>query len=374
MENIAFAADTNCYLSGPDREANLQQSWQTTLSKMADSGLQFFIPTVWDEEIRKFVKKSIPQQLTFSPPRLVDKELIKAVENLQALVKKLKQNSSSIAEAFWSKHKTETQAIEIEPRGESLHRVLDLYARHEAPFNVKANKKHEFPDAFALIALEDYAIATKNTKIVVASEDIGCLDFCKDSKHLIGVSSASKALGYLSSKEEIERLLQLSHEFSSIDSGVHDVVRDALRLAIPQIEQFTAYLQYQWHQNIAAPFQPRVRLVDVDSINLLESGPHKLFFTVQSDSDYATDLVGKAEVTAIFSGYVNAYDPETQVGGMLPLFENQVRTFAVEYTAHRPKQLSPSEPSSQWWAHTSSNNTLVDLPLPPIHWEPRPMA
>lgn len=374
MEKIAFSADTNCYLSGPEREANLQQSWQTALSKMAGSGLQFFIPTVWEEEIKKFLRKSIPQQLAFSPPRFNDRELTNAIEILQSLATKLKQNSSSIAEDLWAKHKAETQAKIIEPKGESLCRVLDLYARHGPPFSVKANKKHEFPDAFALIALEDFAKATQQMKIVVASEDIGCLDFCKDSKHLIGVSSASKALSFLSTKEEIERLLQLSISFSSANSGILDEIKHTLRSEALQNWHLTAALLHQWQQKIVGSFQPRVHLVDVESVNLIESGPHKLLFTVQSESDYAMDILGKAEITAAISCYVNAYDSETQVGGTLPLFLNEVRTFAVDYSVHRTKQGSPSEPSSPWWLHGFSSDTIVNLPLPPEHWEPRPMA
>ena len=62
------------------------------------------------------------------------------------------------------------------------------YFAGEPPFGLRADKKSEFPDAAALLLLEQRAEAL-NTKAIVASRDTGWKGFAEQSEHLYCVSS-----------------------------------------------------------------------------------------------------------------------------------------------------------------------------------------
>ena len=65
--------------------------------------------------------------------------------------------------------------------------VIDRYFASEPPFDAP-NSKGEFPDAFALLALEDWCSRTEE-RIYVVSKDQAVLRAAHASEHLIGVES-----------------------------------------------------------------------------------------------------------------------------------------------------------------------------------------
>ena len=71
--------------------------------------------------------------------------------------------------------------------------ILRRYFDAEPPFGHKEKRKHEFPDAFALLTIE--AVAAKGGRnILCVSKDKGWLDFAAQSEHLICVDSLTAAL------------------------------------------------------------------------------------------------------------------------------------------------------------------------------------
>ena len=71
--------------------------------------------------------------------------------------------------------------------------VLRRYFGVEPPFGHKEKRKHEFPDAFALLTVEGVA-AKQNRNILCVSNDKGWLDFAALSEHLICLDSLSRTL------------------------------------------------------------------------------------------------------------------------------------------------------------------------------------
>ena len=71
--------------------------------------------------------------------------------------------------------------------------VLRRYLEAEPPFGHKEKRKHEFPDAFALLTIEAVA-AIGGRNILCVSKDKGWLEFAKQSEHLICVDSLTTAL------------------------------------------------------------------------------------------------------------------------------------------------------------------------------------
>lgn len=78
--------------------------------------------------------------------------------------------------------------------------VLSLYHERKAPFSER--KKHEFPDALTLLALDKWA-CDKDKQVVVVSGDGDIEEFCKTSDWLICVKEISQALSTLHSDKSV---------------------------------------------------------------------------------------------------------------------------------------------------------------------------
>jgi len=77
-------------------------------------------------------------------------------------------------------------------------RIQDLVERYfevRVPFENKKDKRHEFPDAMALLALENYA-EEQDKRMLLVSTDGGWKRFAQESPHLVCVSDLSTALSF----------------------------------------------------------------------------------------------------------------------------------------------------------------------------------
>jgi hypothetical protein len=71
--------------------------------------------------------------------------------------------------------------------------LLKRYLNGDAPFGAKEAKKHEFPDALAVISLESWVRDAKTIMLVV-SNDGGWREFCNKSEHLVCMDDLAAAL------------------------------------------------------------------------------------------------------------------------------------------------------------------------------------
>jgi len=76
---------------------------------------------------------------------------------------------------------------------ESAKAVLERYFDAKAPFENSQKKKYEFPDAFALVSLEEWA-RTFDTQILCVSTDTGWQEFASTSPYLICVEQLDRVL------------------------------------------------------------------------------------------------------------------------------------------------------------------------------------
>jgi hypothetical protein len=73
--------------------------------------------------------------------------------------------------------------------------VLSRYFSEAPPFGESDKRKHEFPDAFALLSLE--ALARDEGKLMLCvAPDKGWQDFASQSEHLVCVKDLEDALSY----------------------------------------------------------------------------------------------------------------------------------------------------------------------------------
>lgn len=371
---IAFSADTNCYYSSiGERDIDFQQNWQNKLIAMSGQGLKFIIPSIWERETLKHACTAIPKQLVnYSRPKFNDPVLISFIESAQQRVQELRRNKESISEEMWQKHKAASKAIVIDIDSNRLNEILDWYFTPNPPFNSKEDKKYEFPDAFALTSIEKYA-KDNDIIVAVASADMGCLDFCVKSKFLIGFSSAEIALERLSTKNEIDRLLiiseLLSKKYALDSSPITDGIQAALFEAL--CRPLNEHQPIFWDGRIFGSFQPKVRLDQIVSIKLRQSDQLPQLIHVESDSESIVYCHGVAEVTAMLSHFVNAYDPDTSRRGTIALSENEPYTFSIRYNAQQNKNIMDTD---RWWVQLENLGPSIPLFQPPANWEPASMA
>ncbi|NYF33816.1 PIN domain-containing protein [Sphingopyxis sp. JAI108] len=106
----------------------------------------------------------------------------------------LEQSSTDFAKGQWDAFIDAIGAEILEAEGRvSFNELLECYFAPHAPFAGKGDKKSEFPDAIALLALEDRARRAKRTLLAV-SADGDWQRFAETSDHIVVVGNLPKAL------------------------------------------------------------------------------------------------------------------------------------------------------------------------------------
>jgi hypothetical protein len=126
--------------------------------------------------------------------------------------------------------------------------VFDRYVATLPPFN-SGKKKHEFPDAFALESIRNWALA-EGRKVYVASQDNGMKEYCDEVTELVYVQSVDQFLD-LAIREDQETASKLravidanqdsiesfiETEFPSLGFFVDDREGDVNEVSVNEIE------------------------------------------------------------------------------------------------------------------------------------------
>ncbi|WP_350253574.1 PIN domain-containing protein [Bacillus halotolerans] len=133
---------------------------------------------------------------------------------------------------FLIKYKVE----EIPISDECTNEIFQKYFNGQPPFSSK--KKDEFPDAFALYSLSNWA-KINNEIIYVVSDDKDLKAYCEDNEDMIYIKSLENALDYINKHENevryelVKRLYdEQQYEFlnyinvEDLDIDVNDLVED----------------------------------------------------------------------------------------------------------------------------------------------------
>lgn len=108
-----------------------------------------------------------------------------------------------------------------------LPELISRFVETRPPFGNKENKKYEFPDAIALLALEGWA-AKNDTTVVAVSGDVDWKRFCADSVRVYYVDDLAHALSaFQADADDAAALFQLMLEEAKID-GLDGIILDAI--------------------------------------------------------------------------------------------------------------------------------------------------
>jgi hypothetical protein len=142
----------------------------------------------------------------------------------------------------------EATGCEIVPAEDAnMKRLIKMYFVPEAPFENAEKKKYEFPDAIALITLEDWAKRNQK-KVLAITQDGGWIAFAKNSDWIDTETDLSSALQRFQKHTESARQVVASL-LSAIDRGqrkdvleeIEKQVADAVGDVTPYPEASSAY-------------------------------------------------------------------------------------------------------------------------------------
>lgn len=112
----------------------------------------------------------------------------------------------------------------------NVGQLINQYLVHSPPFSNKETKKHEFPDAFALLTLEAWA-AQNGALVLVVTKDGDWKAYCNSSARLIAIDDLAEALTCFQREISISKCKKLSRQLLADDplhirSKVEEAIND----------------------------------------------------------------------------------------------------------------------------------------------------
>jgi hypothetical protein len=141
---------------------------------------------------------------------------------------------------------TNTGAKIIVPELATMDSLVSMYFDISPPFKNIDNKKHEFPDAIALLSLEAWA-DDNNVRLLAVSKDNGWKEYAEGSTSIVVIEDLTKAMAEFQTPNAVRSIVELL--ISSIDSetdndilfGITDELTKSLLDVDIEIEAYSAF-------------------------------------------------------------------------------------------------------------------------------------
>jgi hypothetical protein len=229
--------DTNIF---DQKHLNLERGILAQFKQFAEGSAKFVLSEVVLREVFRHLKSDADlakQQLEAAMrqsglARLFDEETLASLRTLTSGA----SDASDAANRSLKNWIVRAGCEIVHASGADIERLIAMYFASETPF--EEGKKHEFPDAIALITLEDWA-KTNGKKLLAITRDKGWISFCEKSEWIDTEPDVSSALQRFQAHTESACRLFASL-LSSIAAGDRQDVKNELeqRLAreIAEIE------------------------------------------------------------------------------------------------------------------------------------------
>lgn len=206
------------------------------------------------QEISK-TRSSIEQALRSANKQLKIKSEV--IENARALLS-VDGSEAEIAEARLEKYYEFIGAEKIDSgRYADLSRLMEMYFATEAPFESGKDKKNEFPDAIALLALEGWA-EENEINIIAVSQDKGWKNFSEGSDRITLVSSLAEALEKFQPHNKVVSIISHIREDSLLDGENHvlEEIEEAIINSVDGCDiwvEASSYMHFEW-EDVSASY------------------------------------------------------------------------------------------------------------------------
>lgn len=205
------------------------------------------------QEISK-TRSAIDQALRSANKQL--KIELKAIDNARALLS-IDGGEAEIAEARLDQYYEFIGAEKIDSsKYADLSLLMEMYFSTEAPFETGKDKKSEFPDAIALLALEGWA-EENDVNIVAVSQDKGWKNYSENSNRITLVSSLAEALEKFQPHNKVASIIAHIREDSLLD-GENHVLEEIKQAIINSIDghdvwiDASSYMYFEWDDTSAS--------------------------------------------------------------------------------------------------------------------------
>lgn len=216
----AIAVDTNIYKEYGFR---VRSQPLVELTRVKELGVNWVIPEVWEHELLhhflETTQKVIGLQRELSRVlEWADEEQVQLANKLSTTL--VSETPSTLASKLLAEHFGRAKPVRLSTDWTVGPDVLKRYFSGAAPFEITGHKKSEFPDAFALATLANWAIQN-NTRVLVVTRDAGCFRACEAFEVLVATKSLTEALSVLRASDAGRKAVVSQYE-SLIASELSD--------------------------------------------------------------------------------------------------------------------------------------------------------
>ncbi|RWR09179.1 PIN domain-containing protein [Paenirhodobacter populi] len=187
------------------------------------------------------------------------------------------------------------EVIKVADTPDGLAELFRRYFAVQTPFAKKESRKQEFPDAAALLCLEEYAKA-KGKLVICVAQDKAWKDFAARSDHLVTVFPLTEALGIYSEAfkdaDLADKIVKLW--LDGKEPNFEEAVRDAI------IERLT-YVDYDVDANCSVEFEAEPMDAQLKEI-LMGTLTNPVVLTADDDTvTFSIEVNIKADFEALFN-------------------------------------------------------------------------
>ncbi|MCG9510975.1 PIN domain-containing protein [Acinetobacter pittii] len=126
--------------------------------------------------------------------------------------------------------------------------LMRMYFSNEAPFETGKDKKNEFPDAIALLTLDEWA-ESNDINVVAVSQDKGWKDYSEHSKRITLVASLAEALEKFQPHNKVASIVSHIRNDSLLDEDNHvlEMIQQAL---IDSVDGYDINIEVDSHMHV----------------------------------------------------------------------------------------------------------------------------
>ncbi|MFN3806625.1 PIN domain-containing protein [Asticcacaulis sp.] len=288
----AISLDTSIF----DRSNNaFHMKPLSLLDQFGAKGIQFILSKVVLDEVTGHVAENTAkaqealQSALSKWKRILDLPELADVEKSLHLPQDAPVFAKETVEDFVNK--TSAEIVSIDQDGLS-EEVMRRYFAQEPPFADKGLKKQEFPDAFALLSLEDWA-QTNDCFALLVSADKDWGTYCEGSKRLFCIENLVEAIALFTQQDD----LMMRVSIDAYREGRAQQLQARVRAAIlDYFEDFDP-------DNVGEyPFQYELAVFDatIDSMDLAADDPVSILSSDDTSISISARFRATVTVTAEF--------------------------------------------------------------------------
>jgi predicted nucleic acid-binding protein len=304
----AITLDTNTFDAA---QCNLTRPIFLSLGQFKGTGVRYLLTDVVAGEVRAHIQRRAEDAATrlraaareFDLAWGVTDALPKVTDTIAAT-----PDARGSAQAALDAYIAAT-AAEVQPSAGNvdLDALLERYFSARPPFANKTDKKHEFPDALALMSLEAWAQA--GSKFVIAvSKDSGWRKYAANSDWIVCVDDLRGLLGSFNEEDTFvaKRVVaQLNQgELAELSTAIDEAVQSFVDDMYPNIDASTAFHYYAEYEGSSLVERRDIELVTVDAISSTDES-----ITISFDVNFTV------EANASFTFYVRDEGDNIPIGG-----------------------------------------------------------